>query len=445
VAGLPGNASHSIEDPVGAGLPATGREQARSYNHVIDEWNNAMEIQPILSTLRRHKLVVILLALLVALTCAIVCNVAFMIQRQAALISLPSGVAENGLVAIESVSLGGGRNAIAQHKTDLAALRAIPGVQDAAVVVSLPLSGSGWTMGVPTGPDSDSSVDASAYFGTPGELGTLGLKLVAGRDFRPDEYVPLYSANGMSGLDHVPAAIVTRALAERLFPGQEALGKLIYPGKGAVRIVGVVARLSRPDAGAGSDNYLSMLLPMLPDNRDVSYVLRTAPQDRARILKQASATLSRLDDDRVLMHAQTFAQLRARYFQRNRTMIGLLIASALGLLFVAALGISGLASFWVQQRTKTIGIRRAVGATRHDILRYFQTENFLIVTCGVALGVVLAVAISLALMKFFQLPRLPFWYLPVGAVALWILGQLAVLAPALRASRVPPVVATRSV
>ena len=57
----------------------------------------------------------------------------------------------------------------------------------------------------------------------------------------------------------------------------------------------------------------------------------------------------------------------------------------------------------------------------------------------------LAVAINLALMKWFEVSRLPYWYLPVGAVVLWLLGQLAVLAPALRAANVPPVVATRSV
>jgi putative ABC transport system permease protein len=115
------------------------------------------------------------------------------------------------------------------------------------------------------------------------------------------------------------------------------------------------------------------------------------------------------------------------------------------LLGVTAFGIVGLASFWVAQRRKQIGIRRALGATRADILRYFQTENFLIVTFGIALGVVLAIGINLALMKFFEVPRLPLWYLPVGVVALWLLGQLAVLAPALRAAAVPPVVATRSV
>src|SRR5699024_3443740 len=120
------------------------------------------------------------------------------------------------------------------------------------------------------------------------------------------------------------------------------------------------------------------------------------------------------------------------YFHRNRSMIGLLLASVLGLMLVTALGITGLANFWVQQRTKTIGVRRAVGATRHNILSYFKTENFLIVTGGIVLGAILAVALNLALMSHYEMPRLPLWYLVIGAIALWIVGQLAVLAPALR-------------
>jgi len=105
----------------------------------------------------------------------------------------------------------------------------------------------------------------------------------------------------------------------------------------------------------------------------------------------------------------------------------------------------GLASFWVAQRRKQIGIRRALGATRADILRYFQTENFLIVTFGIVVGMAMAYGISLLLMMHYELPHLPWLYLPIGAIALWLIGQLAVLGPALRAAAVPPVVATRSV
>ena len=279
-----------------------------------------------------------LLALLVALTCAIVCNVAFMIRQQIALTSLPSGVAEDKLVMIQSVNLDRQSNQIEAHKTDLAALRMIPGVEGVAAVDALPFNGNNWTSSVPPSQDAPGNVGASLFNGTPDEVKTLGLDLVAGRDFRPDEYIPLDSAHGFDGLDHVPAAILTRSLAERLFPGQNPLGKSIWPGDGAVRIVGVVSHLLRPDVGTGNDNDYSVLLPMLPDTASITYALRTAPQNRARVLKQAKAALYRVDANRVLRDATTFTELRAHYFRRQRSMIGLLIASALGLLLVAALG-----------------------------------------------------------------------------------------------------------
>ena len=115
------------------------------------------------------------------------------------------------------------------------------------------------------------------------------------------------------------------------------------------------------------------------------------------------------------------------------------------LLLATAGGVVGLSSFWVSQRRRQIGVRRALGATRGDILRYFQTENFLIVSGGVVLGSVLGVLANLALMRQYELPRMPPGLLLLGAVLLWLLGQLAVLGPARRAAAVSPVEATRSV
>ena len=79
-----------------------------------------------------------------------------------------------------------------------------------------------------------------------------------------------------------------------------------------------------------------------------------------------------------------------------------------------------------------------------NILHSFQAENFVLATIGVALGMVLAYGINLFLMPHYELPRLPAIYFPAGAIALRLIGQLAVLGPALRAAAVPPVVATRS-
>ncbi|MHB1271703.1 MAG: ABC transporter permease [Rhodanobacter sp.] len=409
-----------------------------------------MEIRPILSTLRRHKLTSWLLILEIALTCAIVSNAVFLIGQRLQRMDMPSGITEHQLVLIRMAYIGNRPDADARAQTDLAALRQIPGVQQAALSISLPF--------VPGGPNSDlmlhaqqqqSTLNISQYYGQ-NLLPTLGVKLIAGRAFRADEYVGFDAAiaalhsNDLKGMPHV--LIITKATAERLWPGQSALGKTIYFGKDIpFRVIGVLARLTRSDIRYRGTGY-SMVLPVsINMNSGGGFVLRCAPQDRERVLKAAVAALKKIDPRRVVLEQRTYDQLRHAYFANDRAMAGILAGVIAALLIVTALGIVGLASFWVAQRRRTIGVRRALGATRADILHYFQTENFLLATIGIALGMVLAYGINLFLMTHYELPRLPAIYFPVGAIALWLIGQLAVLGPALRAAAVPPVVATRSV
>ena len=197
--------------------------------------------------------------------------------------------------------------------------------------------------------DGTGCLNASVYDGTQGLISTLGLRLVAGRDFRDDEYV----ATGKPSV-----AVITRALAHHLYPDKPALGQTMYVGSTTMRVVGIVDTLLRPSLREPAVDYDSMIWPQLPDDKMVVYVMRSAPQDRERVLAAASAALLKLYPDRIInpKHVRTYSQIRSAYFQRDTTMIGLLIASALGLLFVTALGITGLASFWVQQRTRTIGV-----------------------------------------------------------------------------------------
>jgi putative ABC transport system permease protein len=410
-----------------------------------------MELRPILSTLRRHKITAWLLVLEIALTCAIVCNAVFMIGQRLERMDLPSGIAEHALVQIGLGHIGNSQDAIAQSQTDLVALRQIPGVQQVAVINQLPFSNGGSSnSGIRLSPEQQQdTLEASTYYGE-GVLPTLGLHLLEGRDFRHDEYADFGTviADLRNGdLKNLPSTIiVTRALAERLWPGKDALGQTLYVGKGLpFRVVGVVAGLARPNNLNWGVEYSTVWPIRMTVADGAAYVIRTTPQNRDAVLKAAVAKLKQLDPNRVVLVKRTYDEARHAFFADDRAMAGILVGVIVALLTVTVLGIVGLASFWVGQRRRTIGVRRALGATRGDILRYFQTENFLLATFGIVLGMVLAYGINLFLMTHYELPRLPGIYFPVGALVLWGIGQLAVLGPALRAAAVPPVVATRSV
>ncbi|MGH8235289.1 MAG: ABC transporter permease, partial [Rhodanobacteraceae bacterium] len=140
-----------------------------------------------------------------------------------------------------------------------------------------------------------------------------------------------------------------------------------------------------------------------------------------------------------------FSEIRARAYRSDRGMVLLMGVICVILLSVTAAGIVGLTSFWVGQRTRQIGVRRALGARKVDILRYFQTENLMIAGGGAVAGTLFAFGLNEWLMRHYEMMHLPLFYVAIGVLVMLVLGQVAVLVPALRASNVPPVVATRSV
>src|SRR5581483_5135927 len=355
------------------------------------------------------------------------------------------------VVEIQQAAITPPPDQYARAQEDLAVLRQVPGALSVAITNQVPFgieSSNGNVLLDPA--QQHATVNVGQYFGE-NLLPTLGLNLVAGRDLQADDYVNadvvIKALSQGSSKGFPMPTVITQALATRLWPGQSALGKVIWlTPQASFRVVGVVAGLVRANAYNDTTAQFSMIIPLhMGANKDESYLIRTRPEDRAGVLAAAATALRRADPARVITHKRTLDDVRREFFQDDRAMAGMLAGVIVALLLLTALGIVGLASFWVAQRRKQIGIRRALGATRSDILRYFQTENFLIVTFGITLGMVLAFAINLLLMMHYELPRLPFFYLPVGALALWCLGQLAVLGPALRAAAVPPVVATRTV
>ncbi len=407
-----------------------------------------MEIRPILSTLRRHKTAAALIVLEIALSCAIVCNALFLISQRIDSISQPSGIAEHELLRVAIVGVGEDANADAITQEDLAALRSVPGVASATTTNQVPFQNGSNNSGISLTPDQvRPTLNAATYRVGLDGLKTYGLKIIAGRDFQPDEYKQGKEIEAIVNEKRSVATIIDSTMAEKIFPGgnaNAAVGKTIYMGNIPMNIVGVVETLARPNINMGNSTY-SLIWPIRESYNDTNYLIRANdPARRGEILEASIDALNKVNNNRMVIYQQTYDEIRAKHFSADRDMIGLLVVVSAALLLVTALGIVGLASFWVQQRTRQIGVRRALGATKAQILHYFQTENFILATAGIIIGMLLAFGINQLLMSKYELPRLPWQYLPIGAVVLWLLGQISVLWPAKRAADVPPAIATRS-
>ena len=410
-----------------------------------------MEIRPILSALMRSKTGAILVAVQVALSLAILANALHIVNVRQEVAARPSGVAAESDVfhlLVRNLRQQGHNEELALQKRLAAAARAVPGVVSVAQVSQVPLSRNGSSSGFAVNRTQENTSANAAVYLTPDSLiKTWGLKLVEGRDFTPAE---ITEVDQNVTQESPPQVIITRALAEKMHPGGgSALSMPMFMGTGEgaekLQVVGVIERLQTQGAEVGERGEYSILFPVrLTGDGDTLLSIRAEAGQRDRVMKEAEQAIRAATPDKLIVRLRTLDEDRDTRYRADRAMSWMLITVSALLLLVTASGIVGIASLWVTQRRKQIGVRRALGARRVDILRYFLTENFMITSVGVAAGVVLALALNQLLVSQLEMARLPLPYLLGGALLFWLLGLTAVYGPAWRAASISPATATRS-
>jgi putative ABC transport system permease protein len=395
----------------------------------------------------RKRIAAVLIATQIAVTLAILTNAATIVVGRLSWSTQPTGIDEANifLTYSENIETQTPAKLAASKAADLAALRAMPGIVDAFPTNAFPLQGGGWNLAVNLTRDQKTpSATTSYYFGDEHALNTYGLKLVAGRNFTASEIVNR-DAETVPPIDSV---IATRALAEKLFPKNGALGKPIYVESltTPVQIIGIVDRLQGPFVNASGyfstfeEN--SLIAPFRLVDDEAWFAVRTNPGQLNTVMQAAQTALAKLDSHPIV-RARPMLEVRADAYRSQRGLALLLSAVALTLVAVTAFGMVGLTSYWVSQRRRQIGVRRALGATRLAILRHFQKENLAIVAAGVVVGCILAIALNIWLVNRFEMIRMDAVYLIFGSVTMISLGQIAVFWPASRAMEIPPAIAAR--
>jgi putative ABC transport system permease protein len=404
-----------------------------------------METGPILRALMHNKTSFVLIALQIAVTMAIMVNAIGIIQERSTQMARSSGVDEENIFYLTSVVFNADANYEVQISEDLDAIRNFPGVRNAVLTNTVPLQGGGWSSGLQLEPGVDiTGTGVAMYFVDEQGIDTFGVNLIAGRNFDANEINwHDYETNAWP-----PLAIVSVGTAEELFPDEPAeaiIGKTVYVNSDEpVTIVGLLETLQAPwNSWSGVER--SMLVPVKRGSSAARYVVRAEPGYRDEIIPQIEEMLAASGSDRLIRGIMTMEDIRKRSYLGDSAMVKLLTFIVVLLTAITGLGIVGLASFSVARRTKQIGTRRALGATKPAILRYFMLENFIISSTGVIGGAILAVGLNMWMVEAFNLQRIAWYLIPAAMITLWIVGQLAVFGPARRATNVPPALATRSV
>lgn len=421
-----------------------------------------MEMGPILRAMRRNKVRFGLIVTEVALTLAIVANCVAMIRDARATMTRVSGFDDPNLVRVSSTPFekafredGYLDNALAQ---DLQSLRAMPGVRAVSNTRFLPWQGGGSSTEMRPAGGKGEMLRTQIYNGDESTLDALGVALAEGRNFTREEAerdtVRLrelgrnqreMGADGLPREKFLQEVIITRAYGKLVLGDEPLLGKQLEDSDGDLyRVVGVINDFYNP-YGWPIHEY-AVFYPNFARAYEFGapYLIRTEPGQAAAVAKTVEERLLAVNNGRNL-RVQTMDEIKSLYFGPQRLVSTLMSCVTVLLVLVTSLGIVGLTSFSVAERTRQIGTRRALGARRRDVLQHFLAENWLVTTMGVAVGVVLAFGLNVGLVSVVEGAKLRWPLLGAGVLLLWFAGLLATLAPALRASRISPALATRNV
>jgi putative ABC transport system permease protein len=239
--------------------------------------------------------------------------------------------------------------------------------------------------------------------------------------------------------------LITRCLRDRLFkPGEPAVGRrLLFDDAPASRVAAVIEDVHVRMPFMPSAHCAAFHFGVLSDEREAMYLVRTKPDRREQAAGAVQALFGASSSSQwvTVVPFDSSAGVHAA-FVRGLVVILSIMGVTVGLL--ALLGALAVSSFLVAERTRQIGIRRALGATRRDVIRYFLVENALATLLGTAVGLLMTACLYLAMRKVFLGIQLSPKLLLLTGALLWIDATLAAMIPARRAAQIPPSVASRA-
>ncbi|MGQ8364357.1 ABC transporter permease [Glaciecola sp. 1036] len=404
-----------------------------------------LDIKPTISALRRSKAGAFLLLIQIAIATAIVSNASFIVYDRVQYISQDTGYPEDEVFSFSLNTFGDVEDLSQQMEQTEQLLRNMPGVIDAVYVDSVPLSGSGSASSFANLPRDQNEQEnyrevRAAYIGADEHIfEALGVEIAEGRGFLPSDVIVTNTR-----ADLPPVAIVSRSFLDEMFPEGDGLGQHIFTGNMGAQIIGVVEKMKGPWLkDSRPDNLL--LIPYAEASVYQNFIVRTKAQDRSEVIGKIEDLLLEQYNERVIINLRGMDESKARYNAADLLMVRMLIVLMVILVLVTALGIFGLTVFNISKRTKQIGTRRALGARKSAIVRYFLVENSLVCVLGLAVGITGAIGLGHFLMTEYSLPKLSLYYVVATAIGVFIISLLSVLIPANKAANISPSIATRTI
>ncbi|MCG7549557.1 FtsX-like permease family protein [Pseudoalteromonas sp. Of7M-16] len=240
--------------------------------------------------------------------------------------------------------------------------------------------------------------------------------------------------------DFEPNIIISRALAEALYPGESAVGKQTIEG----RIVGIVSDFAiRP--GRTYPHYgIFKFRNMARAQSRLIYLVKVAPGDLKQTKQVIRDALKKVHPERDIREMITMKEHHSDYFKQATSLATLFSLLTAFMLLVTMISCFAHAHFHVSKQKKLIGIRRALGARKKDVLLYVLSENWLVSAIAAGLGVASVIAINMLLANVILMPKPDVMSYLICVIIVFISGTAATGLPAWKTTKIAPVTATRT-
>jgi putative ABC transport system permease protein len=327
------------------------------------------------------------------------------------------------------------------YQRALSSLQSQPGIESAAIVETLPIGGATESTGIRipdwTPPQSGVRRYANYTIASPGFFATVGAPILRGREFTESD-----TAASM------PVTVINDAMAKKFWPGKDPIGKQIGPGSPLyplATIVGIVADVKHLSLREepGPEMYVPYTQKVWPSLLTMEVVLRTR-LDVAPAVTSARNAIRAVDAELPIANTRPLASLVDDSVAQPKFAMLLLTAFGAFALILACVGIYGVISYSVAQRTREIGVRVALGATRINIFGMILGQGARLAGLGIAIGIAAALGVTRMMSSFLYevRPADPATFAAVCVILLSV-AALACYLPARRATRVDPLIALR--
>jgi putative ABC transport system permease protein len=404
-----------------------------------------MNIKALLKSLLLRKFTTGLLILQLAITLGLLVNSAILAFDTREKLARTTGLDTDNILLVSTHPTSGNYRDLDYYRSianeDMNKLRQLPGVNSVSVTNQLPMRTRGMLGNVhdldnPDQEKKDSYLkDAKIIYAEDNFDQAMGLTLLEGRFLTKEDKLDFDS-------EATESIVITESLKKTLYGDNSALGQMTNQG----RVVGVIKDIVL-DPTVPMDKQYGVIANQIMRFIFIGryYVLNVALGNMDQVRSQVSDVILNVQPERDIFNVFTMTEHVKRFYRDDKGIADLFILLCGLMLFVTAISSYAYSQFHISRQKKFIGIRRALGARKKDILLYVLTENWLVYGIGCFMGIAVAIGFNVLLSQYITLSKPDVMLYSLATGVIFIAGTFATWLPAHNTSKIAPVIATKTV